>query len=162
MTLRAFNNDKKLKAGLLKEVHKHYEQDQIVAGTYGKGTGDAWRGCAVGCLIRSYNLLTGSKISTSNHAAYEKFGFPEWLARLEDTIFEGLPAKQRAKWPERFFKAAKPGADLNKIKGPFLVYVLQSARRNVDKNKFPDVIKAINDVIALHKENCTDEAKWAE
>src|SRR6478609_7998560 len=86
MTLRAFNNDKKLKAGLLKEVHKHYEQDQIVAGTYGEGTGNAWRGCAVGCSIRSYNLLTGSKISTSNHAAYEKFGFPEWLARLEDTI----------------------------------------------------------------------------
>ncbi len=161
MTLLAFNKDKKLKAGLLKEVHKHYEQDQIIKGTYGDASMVKFRGCAVGCSIDSYNRLTGEKNYTGSHVTFEKFGFPEWLARVQDTIFEGLPKDKSVKWPERFFKAVRPGADLNKIKGPFLVFVLQSDLKNVDKKKFPYVVKSIKDIIALHKRKSVTAEEWS-
>lgn len=150
MALQAFNNDKKLKTGLLKEVKKHYEQDQIVKGSYGQMNGQ-WSGCAVGCSIRSYNLLTGSDFSTSIHKTFEKFGIPEWLARVDDTIFEGLPEERAKKWPGEFLKAIRPGSKLDNVKAPFVIFILEQNLTYFDQKDFPDVVKAIHQCIKLYK-----------
>lgn len=78
-TMKAFHGDQKLKDDLLAEVEKHRVADQIIGGTYGKENGSGkWQGCAVGCSIRSYNLLKGKNVSTSDHSSYpELFGIPQ-------------------------------------------------------------------------------------
>jgi len=45
----------------------------------------------------------------------ELIGIPQWLARLEDCIFEGLSHDRSQKWPEEFLEAITPGIDLNTI-----------------------------------------------
>lgn len=109
--MQAFHNDDKIKQKYLSRVKRHRELDNIIQGTGWNGE----RGCAVGCTLENYN-----------HAAYEKeLGMPEWLARVEDTIFEGLTKEKAMLWPERFLAAIHPGADLEKIKTPFFIFILE-------------------------------------
>ena len=101
-------------------IEKHRQADHIIQGTYGEDSNGYWKGCAVGCSIHSLNRLKGKKFSTSDHSIYEtELGIPEWLARLEDTIFEGLPKAEAVKWPERFTQAIPVGADLGPVKCQF-------------------------------------------
>lgn len=90
----AFHGDAQLKANLLIEVEKHRLADAIISGTYGENDKGKFRGCAVGCSIESLTRLTGKSYQTSDHSAYPNLvGVPEWLARVQDTIFEELPEK---------------------------------------------------------------------
>ena len=81
----AFHGKKSGKDGVLKQLRAHARADEIVKGRYWEDG----KGCAVGCTVHS-----------DSHAAYEaQFGVPQMLARLEDTIFEGLPNDEAKKWP---------------------------------------------------------------
>ena len=131
----AYHNDAKLKKSVINEMAMHRKADELVQG-YGYWNGG--KGCAVGCLLKS-----------GNHAEYEtKFGIPEMLARLEDSIFEGLPKAKAQKWPERFLKAIKAGADLSTVGWEFQHRLQINNLKFAKKQKFPDdVINAIKLVI---------------
>ena len=74
--LLAWHGDAELKNATVATMAAHRKADRLVKGLYWENG----RGCAVGCLIHG-----------SDHALYEpRFGIPQALARLEDTIFEGL------------------------------------------------------------------------
>jgi hypothetical protein len=142
----AFHNDEKIKQKFLARLAEHRRLDNLVKGA----TGQDGKGCAVWCTMNAYD-----------HKAYEtEIGVPQWLARMEDAIFEGLPKKEAMEWPERFLKAIKPGVDLEKVKGPFLIFVLESTLDKFNHKKFPDVKKAINTVIGLYRSESTDRAKY--
>jgi hypothetical protein len=134
----AFHGKKEIKAKYLKRVRAHQKADEIVKGQY-------WtegKGCAVGCTIHS-----------SSHNAYEtELGIPEWLARVEDVIFEGLPNDRAQKWPSQFLNAIKVGADVNKVEAPFVIFILESLFSTFDTEKYLDVKKAIEGCIELYKE----------
>jgi hypothetical protein len=102
MTLQAFHNDPAVKAKYLARVREHAAADRLV-----KGTGwDGGKGCAVGCTLEAYD-----------HSRYPvELGLPEWLARLEDSIFEGLPVADAMTWPERFLAAIPVGAKLEPVR----------------------------------------------
>ena len=162
--LQSYNNDENLKKIFLEEIIKHRKADQIIQGTYGEENGK-WKGCAVGCSIHSLNIRLGKKYSTSDHSVYEKeLGIPEWLARLEDTIFEGLPIKDAKKWPEKFAKAIPVGVNLEYIKWHFCAFLLKENIDRVLKLKISDelkeqVVKAINQVLSVH-EKAIETGKW--
>src|ERR1700704_2903659 len=123
--LIAFHNDHQLKADVLAEVERHRLNDQIVKGAYGKGSNGGWKGCGVGCSLHSLNLIRGTAFKTSDHSAYEKgFGSPRILARLEDGIFENLPAERVPLWPGQFLAAVPVGVDLSLIWPRFAVWML--------------------------------------
>jgi hypothetical protein len=152
------------KKDLLKEIEKHRKADQIVQGTYGKKNGQ-WRGCAVGCSIHSINNLKNTRYQTGNHSVYEKeLGIPEWLARLEDTIFEGLPVEDAKKWPGQFIKAIPENVDLEPVKWKFSVYLM---KENIDRvlgldisdELKEEVVSGIRKVLAVH-ENAIKTGKW--
>jgi hypothetical protein len=133
--MQAFHNDPEVKEKYLSRVRAHAAADELIKGTYWQ----EGRGCAVGCTVHS-----------SDHSAYEReLGIPEWLARVEDRIFEGLPLSRAKLWPEQFLTAIQPGADLDKVKNPFLIFILESALGNFNNKKFPDVKKAVDRVIEL-------------
>jgi hypothetical protein len=130
----AFHNDKNIKNKYYNRVLAHQKADEIIQGI-GWENG---RGCAVGCTLESYD-----------HKQYEvELGIPEWLARLEDILFEGMIKKDALVWPAKFLKAINVGADLNKIKTSFIIFILKENLKTLDSlkfdKKFDKVIKAID------------------
>jgi len=93
--MKTFHGDKKIKAKYLKRLKAHAKADEIIQGT-------GWRngkGCAVGCTLENYK-----------HKQYEvELGIPEWLAYLEDKIFEGLQKEDAMKFPVQFLSAVPVG-----------------------------------------------------
>lgn len=117
ITMQAFLNDPGLKAGLVAEVRKYREQNRTT------------KGCSVACSIHALNTLCGTEYDTSDHAVYEAFGVPGWLGRVQDILFEGLPKPRNVFFPEHLLSAIPVGADLNRIKLPFMLNVLRSSSK---------------------------------
>jgi hypothetical protein len=135
--MRAFHNNPNVKTKYLNRVMAHAAADEIIKGEHW----EKGKGCAVGCTIHS-----------SDHTEYEKqLGIPTWLARVEDKIFEGLPLDKAKEWPTKFLSAIHIGADLEKVKAPFLIFVLESTLDKFDHKKNPQIKTSIDTVIALYK-----------
>lgn len=123
--MRAFKNTKVTKTQLIKSLKAHAEKDRIVSGTYWNGRS----GCAVGCSI--HDFAPGSE---SSHKMYEPlFGIPEYIARLEDSIFERLPTDQQRRWPLRFAESIRVGADLSGVWDRFALWLLVDPEDGVIK-----------------------------
>lgn len=100
--MQAFHGKQELKDFYLARVRAHAAADALIQGTGWAGG----KGCAVGCTLEAYD-----------HSRYPvELGLPEWLAHLEDRIFEGLPNAEAMTWPDRFLEAIRPGADLEKVR----------------------------------------------
>lgn len=108
--LIAYHGEKSVKTGIIRQLKAHAKADEIEKGIYWQNG----KGCAVGCTIHG-----------NDHAEYEpRFGIPQMLARLEDTIFEGLPNSTAKAWPIRFMSAVTPGQDLSRVGWQFLHWLL--------------------------------------
>ena len=83
---------------------------------------------------------------------------PEWLARVHDAISEGLPNNKAKEFPILFSKSVNIGSNLEKIKIPFLIFIVESVIDKFDHEKFPDVKIAIENVLNILKENTEDLA----
>lgn len=135
----AFHNDIKIKNKYLKRIRAHAEADEIIKGVYW----EEGKGCAVGCTIHS-----------GNHAAYEtELGIPQWMAKLEDRLFEGMPNKRSKTWPVEFLESIKPGVDLQKCLIPMLIFIVESARENTKNKKS---LAAIDGVLLELRKNVLD------
>src|SRR5262245_2657581 len=146
--LLAFHSDMSIKAKYLTRVENHIKMDNLVRGT-GWNSEDG-KGCAVGCTLEAYD-----------HSLYPiELGIPEWLAKVEDTLFESMTLDMSRTWPLVFLSAIKPGVDLERTKGLFLVVVLKSALESLDHNKFPDVKLAIDRSIALWQHSNIGSSEW--
>jgi hypothetical protein len=144
--VQAFHNDEQIKQKYLARVKHHREMDNLIRGT-GWANG---KGCAVGCTLEAYE-----------HNRYEtELGIPEWLARVEDTLFEGMPKEDAMFWPERFLEAIPVGANLENVKVPFLIFILESTLDKFDHVKFPKIKTAIINVIKLYRDGETDLSKF--
>jgi hypothetical protein len=146
--MKAFLNDESVRKKYLDRVHAHAKADEFIKGKYWQNG----KGCAVGCTIHD-----------SDHSKYEtELGIPEWLARVEDAFFEGLPNELAKEWPVKFLEAVNIGADLNKIKPAFMIYILDQALKNFDHEKYPDVKTAINHVqdLWIINPDQTEESLW--
>jgi hypothetical protein len=140
--LLAFHGSEAIKEKYLARVCAHRAADEIRQG-YGYWKPDAegqFRGCAVGCTLHS-----------SDHGAYEReLGIPQLLARLEDRLFEGMPAEQALEWPAQFLNAITPGADLRLVWPKFMLWLLADATDGVIKSAKKEATKAaISGVAAL-------------
>jgi len=132
--MKAFHNDQAIKDKYLARVVAHINADNLVRGATGKNG----KGCAVFCTLDIYD-----------HARYPiELGIPEWLARVEDSLFEKMSIEKSKTWPADFLAAINVGADLEKTKVPFLIMTLETtlqsmAAADFDAKKFPEVTKAI-------------------
>ncbi len=167
-TLISYKGSIKLKKDFVREVGKHRKADMLVQGTYGSENGH-WKGCAVACSLRSLAILNKEELVNeyNQHVQYEtKLGLPEWLARLEDTIFEGLPKEDAMKWPEQFAKAIPVGVNLEPVKWKITIFILKENIERVLTLKIEDslkeqVVKAIQGVLKLN-EDAIETGTWNE
>jgi hypothetical protein len=145
--LRAYHGNEGERVAILAQLQAHYDADEIIKGQYWEGG----KGCAVGCTIHS-----------GRHEEYEsRFGIPQALARLEDTIFEGLQNGHAKEWPLRFMGAIKPGADLSRVQWQFLHWLLtdEKVSPGINHPLVRDVIKQCADVLVpLTKGQRVDES----
>ncbi len=165
-----YKGDIELKKYMVKEAVAHRKSDELVKGTYGDISAGAWKGCAVGCAIKSLNAKLGTNHSTADHSFLEEQSlYPEWLARLQDTLFEGLPEKESQQWPERFTKAIPVGVsfkDLEPIRWKFCALILKEniervLTLNIKDELKKQVVDAIQGVLTLH-ENALTTGVWDE
>lgn len=125
----SFHNDQQIKEKYLNRVRKNRELDNIVLGI-GLKNG---KGCAVGCTLENYD-----------HSRYLiELGIPEWLAYLEDRIFENLSNEESIIWPELFLSSINIGIDLEPIKHKLAIkrmdYLINIQNNLLHKN--PDLSK---------------------
>ena len=146
--MQAFLGKQYVKDFYIKRVHDHFLNDEIVQGYYWENG----RGCGVGCTIHG-----------DDHFKYEtELGIPVWLAKLEDKIFEGLESNEAKKWPETFLSAINVGSDLEQIKLPFLIFIVESAREKFDHKKYPEHLKKIDTTLNNLKMNKPADAAYVD
>jgi len=142
--MKAFTNTTMTKAELLKELRIHQKADDFMKGSYEERGEFGFKGCAVGCSLESLNRKKGTEYKLGDHSAYEiGFGVPRWLARMEDRIFEGLPAEEAMKWPVKFTSAINPGSDLNKVLMPCMAIICDSVLLTFDNHKYSGIANGI-------------------
>ena len=145
-TLRAFHNDPAVKIKYLARVDDHIAADDLVRGA----TGRDGKGCAVWCTLDAYD-----------HSRYPvELGIPEWLAKVEDTLFEGMSVEKSKTWPRDFLNAIELGVDLERAKAPFLLVVLRSTLRNFDHTDNPEFAAAVQGAIALWERSDVGTPDW--
>jgi hypothetical protein len=119
------------KTQFVAELKKHQKADRFLQGTYWNN--EANRGCAVGCGIKSINELKQKRFGANNHEALsESLGWPLWLVRLEDRIFENVSVKRSKTWPVEVAGAIKSGANLDQALNPILIEILKVAATAVE------------------------------
>ena len=148
----SFHNDIEIKRKYVARTEAHRKADEIIRGTGWKNG----RGCAVGCTLEAYD-----------HTRYSiELGIPEWLARVEDTLFEGMSIEGATLWPSEFLLAVPVGITENQfthnVKAPFLVMVLESALATFDHAANPRCADAMRGSIALWKRDDIGSTAFAE
>jgi hypothetical protein len=160
--MRAFFNEQSLKDKYVNRVIRHRELDSLSKGA----TGHNGKGCAVACTLDM----------VYDHSRYPtELGIPEWLARVEDALFEGMSLERSRKWPEVFLRSIPLGADCDKARVPFIIAILERNIRSIDacvfdKEANPEVARAASDtrsavaeMIRCHREGLDlSAAKSAE
>ena len=145
--LIAYHGDHAVKLKYIGRVMAHQEADELIHGTYW----ECGKGCAVGCTVHS-----------SDHSAYEtELGMPEWLAYLEDTIFEGMSDAASRRFPLRLLSAVPVGfAEWDLLYHDFCAFLLRDICE-FDRTKHPDVAAAVDAVARLHERwTETDDQAW--
>jgi len=149
--LIAFHGKQEVKDKYVMRVRAHRAADNLIRGTgWDKTQG---KGCAVGCTLEGYN-----------HASYEtELGIPQWVARMEDYLFENLSHEEAMAWPERFLQAIPVGkSNWNEVYHDYFAWLMDDPTDGVIRfaGEFEDVKKCIERVAMLHRERCTDIEKW--
>ena len=96
------------------EIDHHRAADLLVQGSYyDSSTG---QGCFIGCLAHGNDIAVVA----------ERFGVPEPLTRLLESIFEGLPFGEAADFFSEIPRAiGKDGRDLTRVQWAFLADLLR-------------------------------------
>lgn len=151
----SYHGDPAVKEKYLNRVRIHREADLLCKGEIGSPSRGE-KGCAVACTLDAYD-----------HKRYEtELGIPEWMARLEDTIFEGLAEKDSQEWPERFLAAVPVGVDLEPVRWRITIRrmdrLLERMKSLPAADYMPAVIASIETVRRFSEaESGGDRCDWA-
>ena len=143
----SYLNDPAVKAKYTARFAAHRAADEVIQG---QGF-DNGRGCFVGCTLDNYD-----------HTRFPvELGWPEWLARLADCLFEGLPKEQAPQFGTDLLQAVPIGVDLEPIRYRFLLTVQHRNLKRLADNTEPyaqKVREAIEQVIAYLNDPEKDES----
>ena len=154
-----YHGSSALKAKIVAQMEAHRCQDQIVQGHYWEQDNSEYCGCIIGCLTHDAN--NGGDIHEKTE---QQLGIPEWLARLIERIFEGLPAKDAPNFAVTITKAVPVGFDKwDNLRHDFLAWLLIDSEQGATRQGkvFLGVEEAIKTPAHLHREWCGDTAAAA-
>ena len=136
----------------IKNSIKHFEADDIlIRGTYDHFD-DSFRGCSIGCHAFDLGLAPHVNADDIHHRVASIYGYPTWLAHLQDSIFEGLPVGEHKQWHVDFAKAMPIDADWQPILHKVHIAILCIASKTAGSSK--DIVQR---VIELYERVLTDD-----
>jgi hypothetical protein len=154
--LGAWHGNQEEKDWMIKEAQEHAKADRFIAGAFGNmDDGSEFKGCSVGCSIRSINIKNCSNIDTGSHdelAEYIGLECHGWLVRMQDSIFEALNGAEQISWTERLFTSIQVGADISLVLPRFLSFILTDTLTLVQSEYCRQQKDAIQNVIHLMDE----------
>jgi hypothetical protein len=158
-----YHNDPAVKSRLLSELAEDEAADRFLRGTYGEGKGEKFRGCSVGCQTRRYPAEV-KQAGGDLHSAFPLiWGWPAWLAHLEDYLFENV-APGRASHLSREIADAMPVGltveQTDRLRHKFLAWILRNALV-YDREKAPEVGKVVDEIAGMHEEAAEGRAAWS-
>lgn len=116
--VRAWHNDPQLKAETIRRMQEHREADALIQGAYYRNhSPEGFRGCAIGCLVGSWEVW--SKHGSWHDAVEEIFGINFVIAYVIDDVFEALPSDKCADFAVEVLEAIPVGADLTSLASRF-------------------------------------------
>lgn len=125
-----FKNNPELKARLIEQMKQHAELYELAKGQDWENS----KGCAVGCMTHS---------GKNHHEQYpELFGLPEWLAHLEDFLFENFSNKYSKTFSVKLLEAIPVGVNIEAVQDELKLWILQN-ELHYDRTQWPDVANAV-------------------
>lgn len=109
------------KAELVAAARAHQEADAYVQGEYGIYNVLEFRGCSIGCTIKS---LGGNKLDDHGWLAEQIFGGVRAIPRMQEWVFEELPSRAASAWTPDFLEAVPVYADLRPVVARMIIWVL--------------------------------------
>jgi len=136
----SYNDDPGFASRFRAEMREHSEQDHLMRTSYGEECSDGvWRGCAIGCAVRSLDRLAGDYgreiWDYDDHALVaERLGIPHQITHVVDRIFEYLPLPLAMEWPCRFADSLPVGKDLKLLWPRLAVWLLTDPVHGVTRH----------------------------
>jgi hypothetical protein len=128
LAMLTYNNDATLKAEHVARAEAHLAADMLRDGTYGEGSGKNFRACSVGCFAHDLGATGNQHEAIANH-----YAIPEWLVRLQDSMFEGLPEDERGSFHVELARRIPLGVSLDPL--PHLIAIARIDRMLVTQRK---------------------------
>src|SRR4051794_6556141 len=126
MSLVAYHNDSATKEKYVNRLAEHRRLEHLTQGAGWERNGRT-KGCAVGCTLENYD-----------HSLYPvELGLPEWLARLEDHLFEALPKGEAEQFAVDFLNAIPVGANVEPVRHRLGIMRQEAALERLKDNKEP-------------------------
>jgi hypothetical protein len=132
---------------LIELADEHKDKDQYVQGF---GYWQNGKGCSVGCTIadaKCEGLCNG--VAYDDHKALAGIlGVTEFITRLQDNIFEGLPAEDAMAWTGRLLRSIKPGTDYASVSTRMSIAMLRDPEIGLCHTAILDSVKTVAHAIA--------------
>lgn len=143
----SFKNDPAIKEALVKRMDAHIAADELAQGEIGT----RGKGCTVWCALNDEDMDYGY----SHEAFPEVLGLPEWLARLQDTIFELLNKVDAKAFSAAWIKAIPVGKNLEPVRWKFCAFLMkknieQVLLLDISEDLKKQVVDAITGVLSVH------------
>lgn len=152
-TLLSFHNDHAVKQKYVDRLTEHRRLEHLTQGVGFERNGTT-KGCAVGCTLDAYD-----------HSRYPvELGLPEWLARLEDFLFEQLPKAEAEQFAVDLFAVIPVGVDVEPVRHKLGAWRIELALVRLDGNKEPyaqECRNALNLVKSWHLSQISGPAESA-
>ena len=140
--MTSYNNNPEFKKKAIEAAIRHRDMDMLMSGTYGN-IDDGFKGCSIGCDAFD---ITGGIAGDPHKTTADYFGFPLWLERLRDSIFEGLGKADRSNWHIDIKKSIPIGMnypDFDLVKKDFLIWLMEENIKVVESLDIERVLKGI-------------------
>jgi hypothetical protein len=150
------------KAARIARAEQHARADRLVSGLYSDHDNHSI-GCSVGCdaidIAGWHEEFDNPHKLVSDHD-----GTPEWLERLRDMIFEGLPSDKRSWWHVELAKSLPVNREWQPYYHLICIGILDMSLRYKETwgEEYKDqCVNAIEAVRTLHKESAAWSATWS-
>ena len=132
----------------LQMAERHREADQLAKGRF-EYDGSA---CSVGCFNHDLGQRPGDFRALSLHT-----GYPEWVHRLQEAVFEGLSLEAAKDWHVDFAKKCEKVTDWDSEYHRIMIGILKISLPNDTSN--PSVVQMYIDLHKIGAEVSDD--KWS-
>ncbi len=140
-----FQNPEYTKEDLIIRLKNHRDTGSIVRDIYRDVYWDNGKGSAVGCAVESNNNYKPFDI------LQDRYGIPRWMGFLIENIFFCIANDCAIDFCLDVFSAIPVGVDLDDLKKPFIIFILEFCLSTFNHYNNGDSYIAVNNVIELYK-----------